>query len=379
MATDQIRSNRRLPGAAVFILIQVALAFKALHNSCQHYPDYPRDLELEANVPMPYKLIEGNSAAHGQTDGGEANEWLQNTRAHRFSQNFDLPYSCGMVVFYHIPSTGGATINQWLLRYTEGEKLKPKNAEVNVNATYFTHWKRDKKGYGLNESQQTFIDGGDKHNILNQYGGDEKKHGGMNEFVEDFEESEWKIAHIHHSSLELNVSEHLLQGWRDTVESQGCGYVATVMFRDPLSHTLSLHKHLGRFSAAHGHKIDSEEYMSHLKTPNVLGIWATQLDYFLYNFLNRNPYSVDKETKVKRALQLLRDHFDIVTVGNHEGHMKAVLRATGWPKLEMQTMNVHKKDLEFTKKQIESIQKLLKENGDIDLVNGVEILFKDLF
>ena len=359
-ATDQSsRSNRRLSGAAVFILIQVALAFQALHQSCKHYP---RD--LEAMVP-PSTSIEGNH----QVNGGEGNEWRRNTRAHRFSGNFELPYSCGMVVFYHVPSTGGATINHWLRRYTEEEAWRPANA-VNVTAKYFTHWSREKKGFGMNESQHTFIDGGERPRT---------KHGGMNEFVKNFGDDEWKIAHVHHSSLELNVSEHLLQGWRDTVESQGCGYVATVMFRDPLSHTLSLHKHLRRFSAAHGHNIDSEEYMQHLKSPNVLGIWATQLDYFLYNLLNRNPYSVDKETKVKRALQLLRDHFDIVTVGNHEGHMKAVLRATGWPELSLQTVNVYSKDIDFTKKQIENILQLLRDNGDIDLINGVQILYKDLF
>lgn len=241
-STDQSRSNRRWSGVAVFILLQVGLAFEALHKSC----NIPRD--LEANVPSS-SIIEGNSGvAHGQSSGGGGNEWRRNTRAHRFSGNSELPYSCGMVLFYHVPSTGGATINTWLQRYTEDNAWRPKNAGVNVTAKYFTHWHRTKKGFGTNESQNTFIDGGEG-----------EKHGGMNEFVTDFEENEWKIAHVHHSSLELNASEHLLQGWRDTVESQGCGYVATVMFRDPLSHTLSLHKHLGRFSQSHGHKIDSEE------------------------------------------------------------------------------------------------------------------------
>jgi len=39
-------------------------------------------------------------------------------RAHRIDKS-KLPYKCGLVFFYHLPSTGGATIKQWLSKYTE--------------------------------------------------------------------------------------------------------------------------------------------------------------------------------------------------------------------------------------------------------------------
>lgn len=110
----------------------------------------------------------------------------------------------------------------------------------------------------------------------------------MNDFVLDLESNEWRIAHCHHNSLHLNESEHYLDSWRSAVERQGCHFVGNVMFRESLSHTLSLYKHLKRYNST------TDEWTRHLKTQSELGHWATELDFFLYNNLARNPVSCGK-------------------------------------------------------------------------------------
>ena len=109
--------------------------------------------------------------------------------------------------------------------------------------------------------------------------------GGMNAFVRDLGPNEWRISHCHHNSLHLNESEYLLDLWRLEVEAQGCHFVGNVMFRESLSHTLSLYKHLRRYNSS------KEEWPMHLTTKSDLGHWATELDFFLYNNLVRNPVS----------------------------------------------------------------------------------------
>lgn len=113
----------------------------------------------------------------------------------------------------------------------------------------------------------------------------------MNAFVKDLEPNEWRIAHCHHNSLHLNESEHLLDQWRFEVEAQGCAFVGNIMLRESLSHTLSLYKHLRRYNST------DDDWTMHLKSPSELGHWATELDFFLYNNLARNPVSSGAEVR----------------------------------------------------------------------------------
>ena len=267
-------------------------------------------------------------------------------RAHRIDKS-NLPHKkCGMVFFYHVPSTGGASIKQWLRKYSS-----------QMNVPLFEHWGRNKDGSGVRKSEKVFIEGN-------------RKHGGMNEFVTNIKQNEWRISHCHHSSMHLNVTEHYLSEWRSAVEDQGCAFIANVMFRDPLGHTLSLFKHIDRYDSSR------DVWTNHLYTKSEMGQWQTQLDYFLYNFLDRNPYGVDKDIKVQRALQLLHDHFDIVSVGDHNGYKKKLLSMTGWDDLEMERTNTYNGELSFTKKEIEEMQKLMNDNGDTDFMYEVKKLYK---
>lgn len=206
-----------------------------------------------------------NSGHHQRSSAPSAS-----IRAHRIDKS-NLPYKCGLVFFYHVPSTGGATITHWLGEYTSG------GGNSNVDAKFFSSWSRNREdGSGIPKMQQTFIEGKKGKN----------KHGGMDEFVQNIGQNEWKISHCHHSSMHLNVTEHKLSEWRSIVESQGCAFISSVIFRDPLSHTMSLYKHIRRFQSSR------ETWLDHLRTKSESGHFQTQLDYFLYNFLTRNPVSI---------------------------------------------------------------------------------------
>mmetsp|Transcript_85 Transcript_85/g.202 ORF Transcript_85/g.202 Transcript_85/m.202 type:complete len:303 (-) Transcript_85:187-1095(-) len=258
-----------------------------------------------------------------------------------------LPYKCGVVFFYHIPSTGGASINMWLKKYSS-PKL--------YNFAYFQHWKSDfHSGQARDvshalESEKNFTLGMDKH-------------------VEGLEADEWRLAHCHINSMYLNETEYLLQKWRSTVESQGCHMINTIMLRDPLSHALSLHKVIKR------KRSNIEEWAAFLKNPAERGLWATNLDFLLYNKARRNPHNAKKEEKVRRAMEILQRNFDVVTVGDHDKFMNSVLEMTGWNRIEMPHANTFKGELNFTKKQVENLQKLLRGNGDLDFMDAVRVRY----
>lgn len=74
------------------------------------------------------------------------------------------------------------------------------------------------------------------------------------------------------------------------------------------------------------------------------------------------PSMWPKKVKVTRALELLHRHFDIVTVADHATFMDKVLSWTGWTPSEMPHGNAYKRLFNFTKRQLEILQKLLQKN-----------------
>ena len=249
--------------------------------------------------------------------------------------------TCGIVFFYHLPSTGGATINQWLLQYKE------------ESVPYYTMWGGGPRKM-QNDTQTSFING-------------------MNDFILNLTQDQWKVVHAHHNSLHLNQSETLLYQWRSIVESQGCYMVNAIMLRDALSNTMSKYRYLVR-DLGSDNSTTRKEWISHLHTKSEMGYFSTQLDYFLYNYLSRNPYKLEKEAKVNRALQLLRDHFDIVVVGDHNRFEKELLSITKWEKKTMKRHNTGG-DTPFNKSEVELLQRLLQDNGDIDFIYKVRDVY----
>lgn len=170
------------------------------------------------------------------------------------------------------------------------------------------------------------------------------------------------------------------------MEAQGCQLINTIMLRDPLNHAMSLYKIISAKNSTR------EKWTKYLSSPTEPGLWATVLDFFLYNnqglrnpgpfgYPNgpggRNPFNVSKEEKVTRALELLHRHFDIVTVGNHDAFLGTILNWTNWLPLEYKKSNVHSKEIPYTKKEVENLQKLLMKNGDVDFVDQVKMEYHD--
>jgi len=278
-------------------------------------------------------------------------------------QRTSLPYDCGVVFFYHIPSTGGSSINNWFKKYT-----KPP-FETLANTSYYELWAQSVRKDGSfnpnpEKTERHFAKGMDNH-------------------IQNLGPNEWRIAHSHSLSTYLNESEDLLYKWRSDVEAQGCQLINTVMFRDPLNHAMSLWKIIDHKSSA------TEEWLGYLESSTGTGKWGTVLDFFLYNIHGlryhddypngpggRNPFNVTKEVKVKRALELLHRHFDIVTV-DHATFLDKILKLTGWPHMNMLNRNRYLKELTFSKTEIEKLQKLLKMNGDVDFIDQVKYDYHD--
>jgi len=285
---------------------------------------------------------------------GSSQRRINVTNDRRIIQRTSLPYDCGVVFFFHVPSTGGNSISRWFRKY---EKIK--------KASYYTDW-----GQAVKKD-------GSFHPYPQRKEAEFAR--GMEEQTQNLGRHEWRVAHSHVISTYLNESEDLLNKWRSNVEAQGCQLINAVMFRDPLNHAMSLWKIINHKNAT------TEEWMDHLKYSTGTGKWGTVLDFFLYNIHGlrhcdgypngpggRNPFNVTKEVKVKRAMELLHQYFDVVTVGNHATFVDQLLNLTGWPYLKMGHANKHGMVLNFTKKEIEILQKMLERNGDIDFIDRVK-------
>ncbi|KAK1735498.1 hypothetical protein QTG54_013661 [Skeletonema marinoi] len=344
--TSDNRRNISMPRVAFFLAFLPSLLFNiaTMHSSLSKsvdetaYPDYPiREYQQSQQSSASYT---NNNHPNPSTT---ATKLLPTAATH---PRGPAPYGCGVVLFFHIPSTGGNSIANWFRKYAS-----PRNG----NITFYQTWTRSigKDGNflpNLQNVQDAFIEG-------------------MNDHVENLDSGEWRSGQYHIVQPPLNSTEDLWYKWRATVESQGCQMINAIMLRDPLNHAMSLYKILNRKNGTR------EEWMDYLEQPSGAGKWATMLDFFLYNIngpTGRNPYNATKEEKVRRGIELLQRHFDVVSLGDHTDFMNQVLNYTGWKHLDMPHTNVGKKTLEFTKKEVEKLYKLLVKNGDIDFVDAVK-------
>jgi hypothetical protein len=219
---------------------------------------------------------------------------------------------------------------------------------MNPNVSYYTHWGR--KGAAV---ERIFIRG-------------------MEDQVHNIGPNEWRIVHAHGHSLYLNESEAYLYQWREQVEGQGCNFVIATMLREAVGHTISQTKGTmippGLTLDEFLHHLEPEKYNQH-------GHFTTQLDYILYNSLTRNPYHVSKEERVRRGIELLTRHFDIVLVGDHDRFHEIVLKVTGWEGEEIRHTNAFHGELIYSERELYKIQRLTEENGDVQFLDAVKHVY----
>ena len=221
-----------------------------------------------------------------------------------------LPYKCGVIFFYHIACTGGSSINHWF-----GQQIKLNGPHT----SYWTKWGRKEK------MEANFIKG-----MTNQ--------------TQNIRPNEWRFVHAHGMSYFPNASEAYLYQWREEVESQGCGFVTTTMLRDAIGHTISQTKGMIKPN------VTLNQFLSHLEPGNYnqRGLFVTQLDYLLYNMGPRNVYNATKEEKVRRAVEILQRHFDVLLLSDYDRFAEIIHKITGWAPNYILPSNVFDGDLNYS-------------------------------
>ena len=92
--------------------------------------------------------------------------------------------------------------------------------------------------------------------------------------------------------------------------------------------------------------IPMEEWVSYLGMENRTAprLWAPQLDYFLFNCWDKNldlHITMSREEKVKRGIEILRNHFDLVIYQNHDLFEEVITRMIGFTPISLESSNKH--------------------------------------
>mmetsp|Transcript_7091 Transcript_7091/g.14242 ORF Transcript_7091/g.14242 Transcript_7091/m.14242 type:complete len:364 (-) Transcript_7091:119-1210(-) len=262
---------------------------------------------------------------------------LQMSSETRKINESELPYSCGAVLFYHIPGTGGKAIRDWL------KKLVEAHEEI---ATFFSSEGLDYAGFAS----------------------------GVDAQIQSIGSNNWKFIYAHDNSIVLGDDSHRLNQWRDVVASQKCRFLLTTTFQDPMDHSVSHTKK--EFAKCN---CEMEIFKSFVQKLVEFKPWRGQLDYLLYNTDESRieHSSMDQKGKVKKGLRLLKNQFDVVVIDDHNKYADTILKVTGWPSPAEIPQKVlsDSRDLVFTKEMVSSWGKMSSKNGDADFIDAVNHVF----
>ena len=62
----------------------------------------------------------------------------------------------------------------------------------------------------------------------------------------------------------------------------------------------------------------------------------------------RNEYNATKEEKVRRAVELLQRHFDVLLLSDYDRFADIIHKITGWTPLKIKPANVFGGDLNYS-------------------------------
>jgi len=188
--------------------------------------------------------------------------------------------------------------------------------------------------------------------------------------VENIGPKDWNIVHSHSNGLALDADEDTLQSWRDIVEEKHCLFVAVAVFSDALDHSVQRTKQL--FTDCQCSMTEFKEEIKVVMEDPLQ--WTGQLDHFLFNAGERAP--LEMKDKVKRGMQLLREHFDLVRLAGRADVTEDVLQITGLtsPGLAKEA-SVSDGELVYSKELISRFGKTSAANGDSDFIDAVNHVY----
>ncbi|KAL7538203.1 hypothetical protein ACHAXR_009076 [Thalassiosira sp. AJA248-18] len=247
----------------------------------------------------------------------------------------NLPYKCGVIMYnHHIPGEGGYALDKWIKELVDS----------NDNASFLSSESRDQSSKG------SFI-------------------GEVEDQIQKVGPKDWKIIDTQRNGLVFATDENILRSWRDTVEKQNCHFIAASIFSDPLNHSIKYTKK--QFAEC---KCSMPEFKEQIMEDITANPWTGQLDRFLFN--SGNDDLMEMKEKVKRGMQLLEAHFDLVLVDGQGDFAEDILRITGWTATsQVKKANVSDGGLVYSKDMVSQFGKLSTKNGDADFIDAVNHVY----
>ena len=251
----------------------------------------------------------------------------------------NLPYKCGVIMYdQNNPGEGGDALNEWIKDMVESK----------YGASSFISSEDQ-------ESKEAFLSEVEKQ-------------------IQTIGTADWKIIYSHKNGLAFATDENILRSWRDAVERQNCQFIAASVFSDSLDHSIKHTKKL--FAECNCSMEEFKEKMEMGVTIPSMHPWTGQLDHFLFNSGGSSSKMDIPKQRVKRGIQLLRDHLDIVLVDGQGDFAEEILRVTGWSaRKRVKKASVSDGGLVYSKDLVSGFGKMSTKNGDAEFLDAVQHIY----
>ena len=254
-----------------------------------------------------------------------------------------LPYKCGVIVYqHHLPGENGYELDKWVRTLVESYD--------NMSLIH-SDSKESKKAF-INEVQEKLQHIGTKDWIFINTSG-------------------------HDNGLEFATDSNTLQSWRATVEKQNCHLIASAVFVDPLDHSIKNTKQ--RFVECDMMPVGCrmEKFLDEIMDDVTNYRGGGQLDHFLFGRDYQQGTTMETKDKVRLAMQLLKDHFDLVTIDGKSDFANDILRIIGYrTSIQMKRPSIPEDgEIVYSKDLISNFGKMSTKNGDADFIDAVNHVY----
>ena len=89
----------------------------------------------------------------------------------------------------------------------------------------------------------------------------------------------------------------------------------------------------------------------------------------------RNVHNATKEEKVRRAIEILQRHFDVLLLSDYDKFTEIIHKITGWVPRGIRESNVFQGDLNYSYAELQHIKSLTEANGDVMFIDAVKHLY----